>query len=163
MNNSKKTFNVDIQCSDILLEQDQQRLDDEKISYYLSFALQNIPHKNEQSMEIAVQLVSCAEIQQLNHQYRNKNKATNILSFPADIPDFVQEVKFLGDLVISVEVLNQEARQLNNWEAHWAHILIHGLLHLFDYDHIEDEDAEIMEALEIELLAKLGFSNPYND
>jgi len=84
-----------------------------------------------------------------------------VLSFPSDVPDFIESTH-LGDLAICASVVVSEATEQNKpIEHHWAHMSIHGLLHLLGYDHIEDDDAEEMEALEVMLLAELGFSNPY--
>ena len=111
--------------------------------------------------EVSVRLVDIAEITQLNNTYRDKNKATNILSFPAELPEPV-DLPLLGDLVICTPIVNQEALEQSKKPIdHWAHMTIHGTLHLLGYDHIDDEDAARMEALEIEILANLNISNPY--
>lgn len=102
---------------------------------------------------------------ELNSQYRGKQSATNVLSFPAAFPDALsQQLDFLplGDIVVCPEVLEQEAKQQHKEaQAHWAHLLIHGLLHLLGYDHETAECAKTMEELEIKALEKLGFPNPY--
>lgn len=117
--------------------------------------------------ELTVRIVDEDESQILNHQYRDKAKPTNVLSFPAEVPPFItEEMEFplLGDLIICSQVVNQEAQEQNkSFDAHWAHMLLHGSLHLLGYDHIEDEEAQEMESLEIEILQKMGFPNPYND
>lgn len=115
--------------------------------------------------EVNVSIVSNDEIQQINKQFRNKDKPTNIISFefekPEGLPDNIVD-DFLGDIVIAPKVLEQEAKEQNKaLENHWQHIFIHGLLHLLGYDHLDDQEAEEMENLEIELLAKLGINNPY--
>lgn len=111
--------------------------------------------------EVTLRLVDEAESQALNHQYRGKDKPTNVLSFPFEAPAGIT-VPLAGDLVICAPVVAREATEQDKAsEAHWAHMVIHGLLHLQGYDHIEDSDAEVMEALEIRLLAELGYSNPY--
>lgn len=117
--------------------------------------------KYAKPIEVTIRLVGLDESQTLNNQYRNKNKPTNVLSFPAEAHDFLDEV-FLGDLVICVPVVEQEAHeQQKAINAHWAHLVIHGLLHLQGYDHIDDHDAELMESTEVKLLTGLGFDNPY--
>ncbi|MFK8329549.1 rRNA maturation RNase YbeY [Pseudomonas sp. BJa5] len=114
--------------------------------------------------EMTIRLVDEAEGRELNHTYRHKDYATNVLSFPADVPDDLLDIPLLGDLVICVAVVEREAaEQGKSLEAHWAHLVIHGCLHLLGYDHIEDDEAEEMEALERELLAELGHPDPYAD
>jgi len=111
--------------------------------------------------EVSIRIVDKDESAALNKTYRNKANATNVLSFPADIPDVVESA-LLGDLVICASVLSDEATaQEKPLAAHWAHITIHGVLHLLGYDHIHDTDAEAMEQLEINLLKQLGYDNPY--
>lgn len=111
--------------------------------------------------ELTIRIVDNEESQMLNHQYRGKDKPTNVLSFPFEVPDGI-ELSLLGDLVICVPVVASEAiEQQKSLEAHWAHMVIHGCLHLLGYDHISDDEAEEMESLEIDILSKLGFNNPY--
>lgn len=111
--------------------------------------------------EIALRIVDEDESQALNSQYRGKDKPTNVLSFPADIPEELG-LPLLGDLVICAPVVAVEAEQQRKAPtAHWAHMVVHGTLHLLGYDHIEDDEAEIMENLETRILAQLGFSDPY--
>ncbi len=111
--------------------------------------------------EITIRIVDTEESQTLNHTYRGKNKSTNVLSFPFEAPIGV-ELDLLGDLVICRDVVEQEAQQQNKTsQAHWAHMVIHGSLHLLGYDHIDDDEAEEMEALENSILRELGFENPY--
>ncbi|MUH71170.1 rRNA maturation RNase YbeY [Psychrosphaera haliotis] len=111
--------------------------------------------------ELTVRIVDEEESQQLNGDYRGKEKPTNVLSFPFEAPAHI-ELPLLGDLVVCAQVVNKEAQEQNKTaEAHWAHMLLHGSLHLLGYDHIEDADAEEMESLEIEILNEMGFNNPY--
>lgn len=115
----------------------------------------------DEALEVTVRLVDNDEIRELNHDYRGKDAPTNVLSFPCDW-DLPEEPRLLGDIVIAVEVVNLEAReQKKKIEAHWAHMAIHGLLHLLGYDHEEEAQAEAMEALEKTILAALGFPDPY--
>jgi len=101
------------------------------------------------------------EIQQLNKQYRDMDRATNVLSFPMESPEEV-DVCLLGDIVLCAAVIEHEAaQQAKNSTAHWAHMVVHGMLHLQGYDHIDDPDAEKMEQLEINILKQLGFDSPY--
>ncbi|MBD9427458.1 rRNA maturation RNase YbeY [Pseudomonas sp. PDM15] len=112
--------------------------------------------------EMTIRLVDETEGRELNHTWRHKDYATNVLSFPADVPDEFLDIPLLGDLVICAPVVEREAREQGKTpEAHWAHLVIHGCLHLLGYDHLEDEEAEEMEALERELLAELGHPDPY--
>ncbi|MBB6342279.1 putative rRNA maturation factor [Pseudomonas fluvialis] len=119
--------------------------------------------------ELTIRLVDAEEGQELNRTYRHKDYATNVLSFPAEVPDGpdgepLLDIPLLGDLVICVPVVEHEAREQNKaLEAHWAHLVIHGCLHLLGYDHIDDEEAEEMEGLERQLLAELGYPDPYRD
>ena len=113
--------------------------------------------------EVTIRLVDIAESQTLNHQYRNKNKPTNVLSFPFEVPDEI-ELNLLGDLVICADIVENEAKEQNKTiNDHWAHMVIHGCLHLLGFDHISDSEAEIMESIEINSLAKLGITNPYQN
>ena len=112
--------------------------------------------------ELTIRLVDETEGQELNRTWRHKDYPTNVLSFPADVPDEMLDIPLLGDLVICVPVVEREAQEQNKSpEAHWAHLVIHGCLHLLGYDHIEDEEAEEMETLERQLLAELGHPDPY--
>lgn len=111
--------------------------------------------------ELAVQVVTAGESRRLNQQYRGKDKPTNVLSFPASAPAGVTPEP-LGDLVICPVVLKREAREQGKSErAHWAHLVVHGTLHLVGYDHEVDHEARRMERREIAVLRKLGFDNPY--
>lgn len=111
--------------------------------------------------EITIRIVDTAESAKLNKTYRNKAGATNILSFPFEAPPDIQ-LPILGDLVICAPLIFKEAKEQNKpLLAHWAHITIHGALHLLGYDHIKNKDAKIMENLEIKLLKQLGYKNPY--
>jgi len=112
--------------------------------------------------EISVRIVSAAESAELNLRYRGKEGPTNVLSFPADIPDFV-ESKLLGDIVICAAIVRKEATEQHKaLKAHWAHMLVHGTLHLLGYDHIKESEAETMEALETTILGELKFPPPYS-
>ncbi|GAB2189669.1 rRNA maturation RNase YbeY [Sessilibacter sp. MAH1] len=111
--------------------------------------------------EVTIRLVDEDESQTLNRDYRGKDKPTNVLSFPADIPEELG-LNLLGDLVICVPVVIQEAQEQDKLvTAHWAHMVIHGILHLQGFDHIELDEADAMEALEIKILADLGYPDPY--
>ena len=112
--------------------------------------------------ELTIRLVDEEECRELNRTWRHKDYPTNVLSFPADVPDEFLDIPLLGDLVICVPVVEREAAEQGKPPAaHWAHLVIHGCLHLLGYDHIEDAEAEEMEALERQLLAELGHPDPY--
>lgn len=112
--------------------------------------------------ELTIRLVDEAEGRELNRTWRQKDYATNVLSFPADVPDELLDIPLLGDLVICVPVVAREAAEQGKpLQAHWAHLVIHGCLHLLGYDHIDDTEADEMEDLERQLLAELGHPDPY--
>jgi len=149
-------------CPDIPTQQDIQLWLDTLLSY------QQLDNK-----EITVRIVDDAEIHQLNQQYRDKDKATNVLSFPFEMPELVlpdgvhldeSMSNFLGDIVICAQVVKQESKQQNKMIGHhWAHMLIHGTLHLLGYDHIKERDAQEMEGIEIAILQKLAIDDPYQN
>ncbi|MFL9590857.1 rRNA maturation RNase YbeY [Aeromonas schubertii] len=113
--------------------------------------------------EVTVRLVDEAESQDLNLTYRGKDKPTNVLSFPFEAPPGI-DLPLLGDLVICRQVVEREAiEQDKSLEAHWAHMVVHGCLHLLGYDHIEDDEAEEMEQLERDIMHELGYADPYAD
>lgn len=111
----------------------------------------------------SMQVVSRNEMQTLNRTYRDQDKPTNVLSFPMDLPGEL-DIPLLGDLALCADVINAEADQQNKHaDAHWAHMIVHGMLHLQGYDHVDDEEAELMEATEVSILNTLGFNNPYDN
>jgi probable rRNA maturation factor len=115
--------------------------------------------------EVVIRIVDEAESRELNKQYRGIDKATNVLSFPMELPEELAAAvaeSMLGDLVICAAVVAREAAEQHKpLPHHWAHMVIHGMLHLQGYDHIADNEAEAMESLEITLLQQLGINNPY--
>ncbi len=109
----------------------------------------------------SVLVTDADEMQQLNKLYRDQDKPTNVLSFPMQLPVEVDEL-LLGDIVLCAPVIKQEAgEQAKSEMSHWAHMVVHGMLHLQGYDHINNDEAEEMERLEIKILDQLGFANPY--
>ncbi|WCP66425.1 rRNA maturation RNase YbeY [Vibrio tubiashii] len=131
----------------------------EDIHLWLSSAVT----KFQPQAEVTVRLVDEQESHQLNHDYRGKDKPTNVLSFPFEAPPGI-EMDLLGDLIICRQVVEREAVEQNKpLMAHWAHMVVHGSLHLLGYDHIDDDEAEEMESLETEIMQSMGFEDPYID
>ena len=122
---------------------------------------------NPDRFTVAIRIVDEPEAQRFNRDYRGKDYATNVLSFPADLPDGLPaEISKaqLGDLLICAPVVTREATEQHRPETdHWAHLTIHGILHLLGHDHEQASEAHEMESLETEILAKLGISDPYQD
>lgn len=115
----------------------------------------------EEVGELTVRIVDEEEMQGLNAEHRGQDKTTNVLSFPAEFPPEL-EMTYLGDIAVCAQVVAREAESQGKPLAHhWAHMLIHGVLHLRGFDHVQEGEAQEMEALEIELLAKLDIANPY--
>ena len=116
-------------------------------------------HRKE--AEVSLLIVDIEEGAELNHQWRGKEGPTNVLSFPSDLPAEL-ELPLLGDLIVCAPVVEREAKeQEKTLESHWAHMMVHGTLHLLGYDHIEDSEAEAMESLETQIMAQLGYPDPY--
>jgi len=116
---------------------------------------------SQKPSDVTIRLSTEQEIQQLNAQYRNKNKPTNVLSFPVDLEPEL-DLPLLGDVIVCHSVLVTEAKQQGKrLHDHYAHMVTHGILHLCGYDHQSDEQANIMEALETRLLARIGVADPY--
>lgn len=127
-----------------------------------ALATQDISHA-----EICIRFIDKQESQTLNNTYRQQNKATNVLSFPSQIPNDINSTlshPLLGDLAICTSIVIEEAKiQKKTTLAHWAHMVIHGSLHLLGFDHIQNNEAEVMETLEADILNSLGYSNPYSN
>ncbi|MGS2724435.1 rRNA maturation RNase YbeY [Porticoccus sp. GXU_MW_L64] len=138
--------------------------DDDQVHRWVAAALRALPPEQQrQQAELSVRFVNERESQHLNHRYRHKNNPTNVLSFPSELPPELN-IPLLGDLAICTQVVAQEAKQQQKAaNAHWAHMLVHGTLHLLGYDHIDDGDANQMETLETRIITGLGFPPPYND
>ena len=111
---------------------------------------------------MSVHLIDDERMRAINAEWRHKDAATNVLSFPASDPSGVSEARLLGDVLISFETLEREAEEEGKALAdHFSHLVVHGFLHLLGFDHIEEADAEKMEPIEIRALARLGIANPY--
>ncbi|MFV8819502.1 rRNA maturation RNase YbeY [Haliea sp. E17] len=134
--------------------------DEEDIRRWITCALAG---RRSADSEISLRLVDSEEMAELNGTYRGKHGPTNVLSFPADLPAEL-ELPLLGDIVICVPVVAAEAAEQGKpLQAHWAHMAVHGTLHLLGYDHIDDDEACEMEGLETAILAELNFPCPYRD
>ena len=145
---------IDLQMA---CEQESDLPTAEQIEQWATAAVQ--PQSDE--VEMTVRIVDEAESHALNLNYRGKDRPTNVLSFPFECPDEV-ELPLLGDLVICRQVVEREAQEQDKpLMAHWAHMVVHGSLHLLGYDHIEDAEAEEMESLETQIMTGLGFADPY--
>lgn len=117
--------------------------------------------KRRKATELSIRIVDTDEGRALNRDYRGKDYATNVLSFEAELPPDLK-LPLIGDLAICAPVVAREAAEQGKRERdHWAHLTVHGVLHLLGYDHIEDAEAEVMEALETRILAALGIADPY--
>ena len=155
---------VEVEC----FYADQTLPSDKQIKAWVESALQYLVKNaglEQTDYELLLRIVDKTDSQNLNKQYRHKNRPTNVLSFPFEIPDLFKEqqhVNILGDIVICAPVVEHEAQQQHKTcEQHWAHMIIHGLLHLLGYDHIDNKDADIMESVEKDILLNLGYPNPY--
>jgi len=139
---------------------------EEEFHNWINLALSETPpNTTEKPCVVGIRIVDELESAQLNSQYRHKDYATNVLSFANDLPtnilDALEEIP-LGDLAICAPVVAREASEQNKTlHAHWAHMVIHGVLHLQGFDHEDEAEAETMESLECKTLAKIGLANPY--
>jgi probable rRNA maturation factor len=146
---------------------------DKLSSEAISATIAATPHAElpllDATVEISIRLTSDAEVQTLNRQYRGKDKPTNVLSFPMVQPDLIDGLAnsddgeiLLGDIVLARETCAREAEERGiSLESHAMHLIVHGTLHLLGYDHMHDDEAEHMESLEREIMAKLGLHDPY--
>jgi probable rRNA maturation factor len=150
------TYYVDIQNA----TESPLPLTEQELTQLAKLALKD----NLKTAELTIRIVNSEEMIHLNHTYRKQNKITNVLAFPSSIPDHIElDCPLLGDVIICPEVLFNESQQLNkSLKEHWSLIVIHGVLHLLGYDHIKDDDAAVMQSLEVKLLNEMGYSNPYN-
>ncbi len=134
----------------------------------LTCAWKILPLRPKIKPRVSLLFTSDSEIQKINRTFRKKNKPTNVLSFPqfetiADFPHAPREDILLGDIVIAYETVRNEALAAHiPFKNHTIHMLVHGFLHLLGHDHLDDQDAEIMESLEIKILKKLNLPNPYH-
>ena len=152
---------VEVSISEDLLVETPDAGDDDVPEPELLQSWADAAYLDNGSAVASMMITTSAEIQQLNKQYRHKDAPTNVLSFPMQLPEEV-DVHFLGDIALCASVIKRESEEQSKaLPFHWAHMVVHGMLHLQGYDHIEDAEAEEMEKLEVDILNKLGFDNPY--
>jgi probable rRNA maturation factor len=148
------TLIVDIQMASA----SEEAPDPQSIVRWVGAAIGN----QRESTELSVRIVDAEEGQALNEQFRGSTGATNVLSFPFE-NESPEPLPLIGDIVICAPVVAKEAREQNKaLNAHWAHMMIHGVLHLLGYDHQNENDANLMESLETEIMQGLGFPPPYS-
>jgi len=146
------TLDLQIACDGDVPSQQQ-------FQQWVDLALQQVT----EDCELSIRLVDEAESAELNGTYRGKDYPTNVLSFPFEAPVEIEPI-LLGDLVVCVPIVHKEAIEQNKpVEHHWAHMVVHGCLHLLGYDHIDDDEAQEMESLETTLLKSLAISDPYQE
>ena len=134
------------------------------VSEVLEHTIENMLNGNELNHEVSILLTNDEEIRKLNKKYRKIDKPTNVLSFSIASDTIVNELRMIGDIVISKEKILSEAKDQNKtFNDHLAHIVIHGFLHLLNFTHDSKEDSTIMENKEVELLKMIDISNPYGD
>jgi len=138
------------------------------LAHSIPRVLETLDEKSDVTVEISVGCVGADQMREMNAQYRKKDRSTNVLSFPADMPLLPNEDKssggtlVLGDVILCPDVLGEEATaQDKSIEHHWAHMVIHSVLHLNGLDHESENAAQTMELLEIQILSNLGITNPY--
>ena len=135
--------------------------DDESFRLWVSATFEFLDLKLPDTPELSLRISDTPEMTQLNQRFRDRSGPTNVLSFPAELPDDI-ECALLGDIVICAPLVQKEAREQGKTnQCHWAHLTIHGVLHLLGYDHQDDDTAQVMENLEIQILEQLGFPDPY--
>jgi probable rRNA maturation factor len=123
--------------------------------------VESLASEIEEASELVIRVVDANESQKLNKTFRDKDYPTNVLSFPADI-QLPEGPTILGDIAICLPVVKREAdEQSKCFDQHFAHMVVHGCLHLMGYDHEDEDDADQMEAKEIGILENLGYPNPY--
>ena len=165
MTRKKTAMSVITQDIDINFEDDRWSSAYEELCQRAILACMKQVNPSFSSFEISIVLADDAFVQRLNKEYRGKDKPTNVLSFPQHEPEELKsrnDFTSLGDIILAYETVKKESlEQSKSMEMHTSHLIVHGFLHLLGYDHIEDSDAEEMEALEIKTLKTLGIKNPY--
>jgi probable rRNA maturation factor len=157
------SLTVDVSISEDLMSETPDSGEDDVPEPALLESWARAAYLNDVPAVASILVTTAEEIQQLNKQYRGKDRPTNVLSFPMDSPEGV-DLCLLGDIALCAQVIKQEAReQSKSVMAHWAHMVVHGMLHLQGFDHIDDDEAEAMEQQEIFILNQLGFDDPYKE
>jgi probable rRNA maturation factor len=153
---------LDVQLDvQLAVEKENDLPTEDQLHTWASMAL--VTRTEHEEPELTIRIVDEEESQELNNEYRGKDKPTNVLSFPFEAPAHVP-IPLLGDLVVCKQVVEREAiEQDKTLTAHWAHMIVHGCLHLLGYDHIEDGEAEEMEGIERVVMNDLGFEDPYKN
>jgi probable rRNA maturation factor len=156
---------IDLENASTLRDIPEQSAFEQWVNLAQTEANAHKPEVTGKAFNLGIRIVDEAESTHLNSSYRNKNAPTNVLSFSSNIPDFalpaLDEIP-LGDLAICASVVASEAAEQQKFpQAHWAHMVIHGVLHLNGFDHNTDAEASAMEALEVKILNGLGFPDPY--
>ena len=163
---TEHTEQLDVQLDvQLAVEKENDLPTEEQLCQWATAALINrtVSYDKSEEPELTIRIVDEAESQELNGEYRGKDKPTNVLSFPFEAPAHIP-IPLLGDLIVCKQVVEREAvEQGKTLTAHWAHMIVHGCLHLLGYDHIEDEEAEEMEGIEKVVMKDLGFEDPYKD
>jgi probable rRNA maturation factor len=151
----KESIEIQVACSESL------PVENEQIILWVNTTLRHL----DKIGEITIRVVESEEIADLNQTYRKKDGPTNVLAFPSNLPAHIQaelDTPLLGDVIICPQILLEESQQLEKKLIdHWAHIVIHGVLHLLGFDHIKDRDAEIMQHYETQILAQFNIEDPY--
>ncbi len=155
MTADSSAITIELQCA----SQAKNIPEEQEFYRWVSAVLAN----RQPQAEVVIRVVDELESAHLNKTYRNKPGATNVLSFPFEAPEQV-ELQLLGDLVLCAPVIeNESIQQHKTMESHWAHMTVHGVLHLLGYDHLQNDQAAIMEDLETEILTAMGYRPPYAD
>lgn len=151
---------VDLQ---VVTQSDKNIPDENQLGQWVKAAIVASNSEKREEAELTIRVVEADESNAINLQFRAKDKSTNVLSFPFQNPPGLT-LPLLGDLIICQEIIETEAKEQDKaLQAHWAHMVIHGTLHLLGYDHIENDEALEMESLETNILVTLGFPPPYTE
>lgn len=176
MKNMQSRINIDLEIKSkkwLAIKNIEKLVENYCKELILLSEIKSFLQKKSSRIELAVSLVSNSQIKKINQQFRNKNKATDVLSFAFldekllrqnGFKNFAKPMSqiFLGDIVLAFEIIAKEAKKSKkDFYQHLQHLLLHSLLHLIGYDHEKSEDAKVMEKIEIKILRKLGIKNPY--